>query len=396
MVGDKWQPEIEVFWSGQQVNGGTLASKDFYKWWMGLAKRKPYFWQNCTAYWCHIYRRHYPTDPLNTLWMSYWEGQFDVLGWYGFNGADISRYAVTDGISGDFQWNPVAYGKDKETSALRSVREVAEKFIGEGSWPYLTAVTEPLAYFDGFETDDPKDLKGQERLRQQAAKNYEVVVGKRDAVYSGYKTLLERYPVSVPAWTSLGSFIGVASGADSIMSDPALRLFRGTATQRLQLQKKGEFLPEKDVFLSAADFEGGLFEEVSVDDVAKRELQPALVLGGPKRQARVPFLLTKVQAAGSHEFWVKGRQNATAGRLTMSLNGKPVFNDKAPFGKMEASMVHFAVPGGLLTETNNVLEINLAVEEVMPSVGDDLDGVGAGNGPPLAINYVVLKSLPGK
>jgi len=391
MIGDQWQPEVEVFWSGRQVNSSTLAVKEHYEWWMGLTKRKPYFWQNCAAYWCHMYRRHYVTDPLDSLWDSYWAGEFDVLGWYGFNGGDIPRYAVTDTISADFQWNPQAYSKDKHESALRSVHEVAEKFIGQGAWPLLKNVTDPLSYFDNFECEDPKDTKGQALLNQRAAKIYDILEAKRDAVYSSYKTLVERFPVSVSAWSPLGGFLGVANYADQIKADPQLRLFRTVVEQRQQAQKAGDFVAERDVFLAAADFEGGWLQEVSLDDLAKKKLQPVVVIGGPKRQTTASFPLTHEQALATHEVLLKGRQNASAGRMTLTLNGSPVFDNKAPFSKIDASIVRFSVPAGWVNETNNVLSLSLAIEDSMPGVGEDLDETVIGGGPPLAISYIVLK-----
>jgi len=395
MIGDKWPAEVEVFWSGMQVNTTTLAVKEHYDWWMGLTKRKPYFWQNCAAFWCHLYRRHYPTDPLDSLWASYWEGQFDLLGWYGFNGNVISRMSVPVAISGDFQWNPQAYSKDKQVSALRSVHEVAEKFIGPGSWPLLKNVTEPLSYFDNFECDE-RDKVAKTLMDQRAARIYDVLDAKRAAVYSSYKILQERFPVSLSVWTCLGDFIGTAGYADYIKANPQLRLFRSVVEQRAQAQKEGDFVAERDVFLPAVDFDGGWLREGSLDDLAKKNLQTVHVLDASKLQASISFPLTREQALASHEVLLKGRQNAAAGRLTLTLNGTTIFDDKAPFSKIESKTVHFPVPAGLVGETNNVLAISLAVEEVMPEAGGDSDDIEIGRGPPFAISYIVLKCQAGK
>jgi len=392
-IGEEWSRDIEVFWTGRQVNAATLATKEYFDWWMGLTKRKPYFWQNCVPFWCHMYRRHFPTDALNSLWQENWDGLFEVLGWYGFNGSSIGRMCVTDAISADFQWNPQAYGKDKELSAERSVRESAEKFIGQGAWPLLLKVTTPLAYFDDFYCDDPKNVKEQDRLNKKAARTYDLMEAKQSEVKSAFKVLREHYPAAVQHWSELGGFIGVANMADHIKAEPSLRLYRAVVDQCKQAKKTGDFVPERDCFFAAADIEGGWLQEVTVDDMAKRKLEPAMVLEGPKRSASISFPLTKEQVGVPHELLLKGRQNATASRLTLKLNGKPVYDDKAPFGKMESTTVRFPVPSGLLAETNNVLAISLTIEE-NPTGGtvDDLDGIGVGGGPPLAIHYVVLKT----
>jgi len=397
-IGDVWAPEIEVFWTGRQVNAATLATQEHFEWWMKLTKRKPYFWQNCCTFWCHMYRRHYPTDALDSLWSCNWDGLFDVLGWYGFNGGDIPRMCVTDAISSDFQWNPQAYGKDKQESAQRSVQEVAEKFIGQESWPLLVHVTEPLSFFDGYYLDPalvgkaeyPKAIAA---INKRAAKIYPVLEAKRDAAQSAFKILQEKYPASVKAWSALGDFVEVAKKANGIVADPNLRLYRAAVGQRAVAQKEGNLTPEQDVFLAAADFDGGWLQEISEDDLAKRKLQPAMVLEGPKHRASASFPLTKEQVEAPHEMRLKGRQNAKAGRMTLTLNGKPIFDDKAPFGKMEPTTVRFPVPAGLLTETNNVLTLNLVIEESTQGDMDELDGISSG--PPLAIHYAVFKCKVG-
>ncbi len=392
-IGEEWSPDIEVFWTGRQVNAATLATKEYTDWWTGLTKRKPYFWQNCCTFWCHMYRRHFPTDPLNALWQENWDGLFDVLGWYGFNGNGIGRMCVTDAISADFQWNPQAYGKDKHTSAERSVRESAEKFIGQGSWPLLMNVTTPLGYFDDFYCDDPKDVKAQEFLNQKAARTFDIMVAKQSEVMSAFKILSESFPAAVRYWSALGEFIGVSHMADIIKSEPSLRLYRAVGEQRKQAVKAGHYTPDRDLFFAAADIAGGWLQEITVDDLEKRKLQPAMVLEGPKRNASMAFPLTKAQVGESHEVLLKGRQNASASRLTLKLNGKPIYDGKAPFGKMESTAVRVPVPGGILVETNNVLSLSLMIEDnPAGGAGDDLDGMGIGGGPPLAINYIVFKT----
>ena len=387
-IGEEWAPEIEVFWTGPQVNGPTLAAKEYFDWWMGLTKRKPYFWQNANAYSCHIYRRHYPTDYLGGLGKNNWEGLFDVLGWYGFNGSDIARSCITDALSADFMWNPEAYGKDK-IKAIRSVHEAAEKFIGTESWDLLQNVATSLYHFDEFEESKDKDV--QWRIMVKAAKTYDVLEAKREEIRSAYKVLQEHFPASMQHWSVLGSFLGVANFVDQVKADPGLRNFRTVVEQRVQAKKAGVFVPGRDAFLAAMDIEGGFFQELSVDDLGRGKLEPARVLEGSKCQVSVAFPLTGEQVASAREVLIKGRQNANAGRMTMTLNGKPVFNAKAPFGKMESTMVRFPIPVGQLVETNNVLTINLAVE--LGALGDE-DGAGIGGGPPLAINYAVLKCRP--
>jgi hypothetical protein len=393
-IGNRWPPEIEVFWSGRQVNATTLAVKEHFEWWMGLTKRKPYFWQNCAAYWCHLYRRHYPTDALNSLCSSYWEGQFDVLGWYGFNGGDIPRYAITDTISADFQWNPQAYCKEKYVSTERSVKEIANKFVGTDGWEMMCKVTGPLSYFDGF--IPPDNLRGREHvaaadaLNKTAARHYDIMESKRDAVVSAFKAVQEAYPASIQAWTSLGSFIGVANMIDGIKADPALALYRAAVQQGAEAKQKGAYDPSNDIFLAAADFSGGALKELAEDPLDGKRRQAAQVAEGVRRNLKAEFKPEKDQRVGPYyDLVVCGRQSRTTGRMTLTLNGKPFFEKPAPFSETEASVARFPIPDGLLNETNNVLEIGLGSDE-SPLAGDT-DDTGMGESPPLAVHYAILK-----
>lgn len=390
MIGERWPPEVEVFWTGRQVNGATLAIKEHFDWWMSLTKRKPYFWQNSVAYWCHVYRRHYPTDPLHSLWQSYWDGQFDVLGWYGFNGGDIARYCVTDTICADFQWNPQAYVKDKHESARRSAREAAEKFVGTDSWPLLEKVTEPLSYFDRYFVDDPRDQKGQTALDQKAAANYDVLEAKRAEAQAALKELKDKFPASVKAWTALEGFVAVANYADTIKANPSLRLYRAAVEQREKARKAGDYDPAHDVFLAAADFVGGLLKEVLVNELDEKVFEPACTLNSELRVASADFWLTQPQAAGTHELCIRARKNETAERLTLLLNGKTFFDDKAPFDELESTVARFTVPPGLLMAENNTLTVKLTATDPRLEIGAK-DGEQEPKAPPLAIHYAVLK-----
>lgn len=397
MIGARWPKEIEVFWSGRQVNATTLAIKEHYNWWMSLTKRKPYFWQNCNAYWCHLGRRHYPTDEINSLWANYWDGQFDLLGWYGFNGGNIARYCVTDTISGDFQWNPQAYGKDKYDSARRSVMEAAEKFIGRGSWAMLENVTRPLSFFDGYYLDPgsvaPKDYsKANAALMKQAAKVYDVMEDKRYETMAALEVLKEKHPAGLTYWSALEGFAAWANIVDTIKKNPALHLYRSVVDQRIVAKKAGDFVPEQDVFLAAADFNGGWIQELAVDALDNNNLQPAMVLDGPRRKAGVMFKLTREQTAAPMAILINARQNENAGRLAITLNNKPLFDKKAPFGNLESTLLRLPVPAGLPAQTNIALAISLGADDTPLEVGGALnDALIGGKEPPLAIYYVVIK-----
>lgn len=392
-IGEAWPPDIEVFWTGRQVNAATLATKEYIDWWTSLTKRKPYFWQNCVAYWCHLARRHYPTDSIDSLWQCYWEGQFDSLGWYGFNGVDVARYCVTDAISADFQWNPQAYGKEGQVSAAKSAQEAAEKFIGQGAWPMLCNVTQPLNAFDEFYTE-AKETDVRRSFDQAAAKVYDQLEAKRNATVAALKALEERYPMGLKHWSALETFAGWANDLDRIKGDPGLRLYRAAVEQREKARKAGDFDPGRDVFFAAADLAGGRLTEVPSDEWDEDTLEPACALDGVSRTATADFSLTPDQAAGAYELWISACKTEVAERMTLTLNGKTFFDGKVPFGELESTVARFPVPARVLTEMKNTLSLNLTADALKLEMGEKESGPATG-APPLAIRYAVLKRMAG-
>jgi len=391
MVGAEWPQEIEVFWTGAAVNADALATKEHVKWESDLIKRKPYFWQNCDAYRRHLYRRHHPTDWVTLSW-AYWDGFMDGIGWYGFNGADLDRFSITETLAADFQWNPQAYCEDGRNSARRSVIETADKFVGPNAWSNMCKVTIPLAAFDPYFPDSEK-VEAEDLARKEAAKNCDMLEAKRNEIYSAFKDVKEMYPASLKAWTCLEGFIGIANMVDKLKADPKLTLYRAAGKQREEARTKGLYDLDKDIFLAAADFTGGFLQEVSEDALDGKKLQAAQALGGSKRNVKAEFKLSKGQESGAYELIIKGRQNESAGQMTVSLNGKPVFEKVAPFGRQESTMVRFPVPVGLMVMNRNTFVIHLAEEGKKQEVGGDMDATGVDVSPPLAIYYVVIKRL---
>jgi len=389
MVGAEWPQEIEVFWTGAAVNGDALATKENVKWEADLIKRKPYFWQNSEAYKRHLYRRHHPTDWVTLSW-AYWDGFMDGIGWYGFNGSDLARYGLTETLAADFQWNPQAYCEDGRNSARRSVIETADKFVGPNAWSNMCKVTIPLAAFDPYFPDSGNDA-AEALARKEAAKNCDMLEAKRNEIDSAFKDVKEMYPASLKAWTCLEGFIGIANMVDKLKTDPKMALYRAAGKQREEARLAGLYDSDKDQFLAAADFTGGFLQEVGVDALDGKKLQAAQVLGGPRRNMKAEFKLSKGQETGAYEWIIKGRQNETAGQMTLTINGKPFFEKVAPFGRQESTLVHFPIPASLMVTNINTFVIHLAEEGKKQEVGGDMDATGVDVSPPLAIHYAVLK-----
>ncbi len=392
MVGAEWPKEIEVFWTGMAVNGDALAKKEHVKWISDLIQRKPYFWQNSEAYKRHLHRRHHPTDWVTLSW-AYWDGFMEGIGWYGFNGSDLARYGLTETLAADFQWNPQAYCEDGRNSARRSVIETADKFVGANAWSNMCKVTIPLAAFDPYFPDSDAGDAAEALALKEAAKNCDLLEAKRNEIYSAFKDIKEMYPASLKAWTSLEGFIGVANMVDKLKTDPKFAFYRAAVQQREEAKAKGLYDQDKDQFLAAADFVGGFLQEVSVDALDGKKLQVAQAIGGPKRDVKAVIKLPKGQEAGVYELIIKGRQNETAGQMTLALNGKTFFEKPAPFGRQESSLVHISIPSGLVLTNINTFTINLAEEGKKQETGGDAETMGSDVCPPLAIYYAVFKKL---
>lgn len=251
----------------------------------------------------------------------------------------------------------------------------------------------PLSAFDELYTE-AKEPDVRRAVDQAAAKVYNRLEAKRDETMAALKALKESYPMGLKHWSALEGFASWANDVDRLKADAGLRLYRAAVEQREKAREAGHFDPKRDVFFAAADFTGGQLIEVPSDEWDEDALEPASTLNGVIRTATADFWLAPEQAGRTYELWILGRQNETAEKLALALNGKTFYEGKVPFGDLESDVARFPVPAKLLTEKKNTLTVNLTANALKMDLNAK-DGEPAPNVPPLAIRYAVLKCKAG-
>lgn len=387
-IGEAWPPEVEVFWTGEKVNGRTMATRDFAAWEVERIKRKPYFWQNALGFGWHYGRRYFPTDGINFP-EYYWAGWEEQIAWYGFNSTFPNLY-LGNLVSLDFQWNVQGYVSGGDVEVARGVRESIEKMLGQGALPLTKNFTAALAYFDAYHQPLNRNKTETANRRLRAAQNYDELERKRDEVVAALDVLKQRYPVAIPTWTEFDWFAQAANLVDSVKKDPALELYRHAVAQRARATQAGEFRPGKDVFLSASHFEGGTLTAVAEDSLDPGKKVAAVTLSAPQNEAHCAIAIPADEKGHlRYALLMNARKGPSASKLVMTLNDEEFFSGQTPFGNDGTKTVTFAFPKGVLVKPGaaNLLKISLTGSTAVQA--DTANPLA--KAPPLAIYYAVLQ-----
>jgi len=397
-IGERWPAEVDVCWTGAQVNGIPLANKESVAWITRHIRRKPYFWQNCALTWLRPDWNHYGAEPIKTLRDLYWDGFLDAMSWYGFN-SDMPQRCIVNAVVADFLWNPKAY--DPETS----VREAVGKLVGPDAYDLMHTFSYELAFFNAY-GEKTSNWSSEEKMRQELAKHVDTAEEKLAAAEAALNELQERYPAEIAHWTSQPYYLGLHKGfvMNKIKRRDDLGIYRAVAAQRVRARKAGDFDPARDLFFGAADFSGGLLEEVVEDktdvladlmeetadgaEASDREPDgrprvPGHILSAAATTGTAKFSLTAEQALQRFELACWVRQEGRTGRVVIRLNGTIVLDGKPSFAKETWGVLRAPIPVRLLQARPrvNVLTVETRVE-----------------GPPddqvrLVIQYAVLRRL---
>lgn len=375
MIGDKWPLEVDVFWSGQQVNGAPLGTKEYVSWITGLIKRKPFLWQNNAISHFHAYKRHYGTDALTAFRTLYWDGFLEAIGWYGMNSALPNCYIV-NAISSDFLWNPKAHDPEK------AVREAVAKMVGPDAWDTLGRYNRALSAYDRY---DPQSWYAREHFReskdlldQDAAQNIGMLETEIGEAQEAIKALKDRHPAAVSTWTAFESFVDVPRGyVQQIKANPKLALYRAAVTQQNQAKEAGEYEPDKDRFLAACNFTGAELKEM-VDELTDKA-RPAHVLSGGISECKAKFDLQSDQVSGPHVLLLNARFGEGPIAVSITMNGRKLPQDGKHQGNAGWRTVRWQLPDGTLREKDNTMVVS------------DDDKPGKKSAGEFALGYAVLK-----
>ena len=392
MIGEKWPQEIDICWTGQQVNGMPLAKKIYVEWITRLIGRKPSLWQNSAVTWYRAYYYHYGAEAIKTLRDLYWDGFIEGIQWYGFNSHMPDR-CIANAIAADFMWNPDAYDPEK------SVREAARKMVGTEAWALMREFSEQLSFFDRyankgwiFYTAFNEDITG---MNREAASLIDQARTRLAASEKAYNELRKRFPAAIATWTGLGHFLGVQqSFLARIERDPSLRLYRAAAVQRDLARKMKQYDPERDAFLAACNFKGGLLTEIAdeFDDDSKR---PSHILDGPMTKCSASFKLPQGRADEAYEVLLSARIGPKSSIVTITINGKKVFQGQKPLTELEWGIARATVPKALLKTGKGDNQIVIETKEAPATEAEaDLDNIGEEDDAKttsLRIQYAVIR-----
>ena len=180
-LGKRLPSAIEVYWTGPKVKSNKITAEDM-RWVTNLIGRKPVYWQNTGSTWHGEYFT-YATDPMIAWKDSYYEGFFDQLAFFTYNG-DGPYECLT---RHDAIWNRETY--DPVASSV----EAAKKLAGPAAYPQMVEMFKALEAMDDYGWVTPTAL---------AAKNVEQVRKQTDELVK----LFDTAPAPLKSrWLSLGS-----------------------------------------------------------------------------------------------------------------------------------------------------------------------------------------------
>jgi len=426
LIGEKWPQNVGVWWSGENVNGNPLGTKEHVSWITSLIKRKPFLWQNNAITWYAAYFFHYGAEPIDNFRDMYWDGFLESVDFYGLN-SDFPIRSIATAISGDFQWNPDAY------NAQESVKEAASKFISPELWDTFQKFCFTLMYFDRFASaknydwfyNGPFHGKGSE-MELYAARNIDVMEAKIAAAEDLHNKMLSLKPAAISTWTGCSHFLGIARNTiPGVKSNPALEPYRKAPGQRRIAEKAGDYSREiGDYFLAASNFRGGLLQDVSDNAVDVSQTHPAHVLTGTRGTAETCQWLWGDDLVDRFELRISARMSKAVAKVIINLNGKEIGNLAAAFSEKAPSTWRLTIPDGLLKEKENSLQIGITIREGsnpdnLPQITDNAIDASLGTknadnvaqaidstilsakpppppAPPLAIQYAVFKRISDK
>ena len=387
MAGEKWPPEVDIFWTGSRVNNTILATPAHLDWETKLIRRKPFLYQN-DKYIRGCYRYHYGAEPLTALAAPYWDGFFER--------DRLVRGQQPDAAQVHRERDRRGFRLEPRTTPERAVREAVGKLVGPGAWEPLRRFTEGLQYFERFHfPGDLKEPPGPEG-RRRAARRFPDMEARLRQAESGLRELLEKHPAAVIYWTDSGRYLNAQRlFVAEIQADSNLRLYReATEQERLARIELGR-PATNDTFLAPCDFEGGVLAEIP--DALDGPPVPACVLHdiGGFTAATATFSATSLPPSSGN--CCSAAVGPAPCRVTVELNEKVLADGTNVFRGSAWDVRRFALPADSLKSdgTRNVLRIRSTplVEKAWRTPPRALMSEGKADDMRMAIRYGLVAPL---
>jgi len=347
-IGEYWQPEIDVWWTGTAVSS-VMATKSEVAWINVMIKRKPFFWQNSIIASPAVNWTHTGTTPVKSFCDHSGDGFLDSVGYYGLNS---HMPKIINAISADFAWNPKAYDPE------RSVREAASKMMSPEAWETLKRMDDALNCLWSFYSIGRFSGVGPDE-KKRAAMSLDWIEPLVAEGRAAADDLGKRFPAATKNWgCSWHELFGThqANLIDSVKKDPKLGVYRAVAEQKAKAKAAGEFDSDHhDEFFGACQFTGGLLTEYE-DPLSRQKTTIHALADASRNGCSIKF---NGNAGKPCSILLNARLGDEPTQVVITINGRKVFEGDKPLHNRNWATLRFSLPGDWVKAGGNVMAVTV-------------------------------------
>lgn len=346
-------PEIKVFWSGNQVKG-YHKSEAQVQWFKDSAGRKPMVWQNAMG---RHYAMGYGCEVINfTAW--HYPGFFanDCAGYMA--NADFPSRAFELAHMADALWNPDRY-RASEENREDSLERATDQLCGKGVYEALRPGTRVLGHMDRYLWSNGMVLNPS--LHEENREEIEEMFEKADG---GMTRALKIHPsaqvYSGHYYVPLSTMKQLLEQFDKPTSFYDLPEYRAGQSANLKFaQKEAKLDIVKDLFANAFDFHTG--KPVMAEGRLCTQYYPK----SPSRKGVWTFSIDE-DAIGEYELKICGRlaqEGEVKPTIRVTLNQSKLFEGPAPFTYDSWSFMTRALDWEQIQKENKLTIENISPRE---------------------------------
>lgn len=364
-IGEAFDPEIDIFWTGPRVQSSTITQAEV-QWITRLIRRKPWLFQN-RGWLPHKYDSSFITDRI-TAWRDWRYEGF----WSDVSAPLLNLHANQNMMSlasiSDFLWNLQAY------DAERSVHAAVGTYYGPTAFPLLERMNQALSYFDQYEAPTPAAVKNLPEIERKFAE-----------LKAAWEQLLAGAPhkAEIEALTVFASRVGFAEQFVKAVKTAATKGFAQFDEWEKDVQTlatKEAKLTKGDILITPTQLAGGKAYALYATRCEPRFATWINGQQSPNKSMSASFVCEPFPPRGDYELIVCGQEDAAEGKscqIRISVGDKTVYEGPSGMPKGGWALKRFTISARYLQRNNRLTFTNL----------DD----GVSRAPWFMINYVVLK-----
>ncbi|MDD5677388.1 MAG: beta-N-acetylglucosaminidase domain-containing protein [Kiritimatiellae bacterium] len=365
-IGEAFDPEIDIFWTGPRVQSSVITREDV-EWMTRLIRRKPWLFQN-RGWLPHKYDSSFVTDRI-TAWKDW---RYDGF-WKDVSAPLLNLHANQNMMSlasiCDYLWNTPAY------DAERSVHAAVGTYYGTAAFPLLENMNQALSYFDQYNLPTPAAVKNMAEIERKLAE-----------LKTAWEKLLAEAPnkAEIQSLTVFASRVGFAEQfVNHNLKNAASKGFAKFDEWEKDVRKlaiKEAKLADADILITPSQLAGG---NDYVIYASRCEPRFATWINGqqsPNKAMSFGFTCEPFPPQGDYEMIICGQEDAVEGKscnIRVSVGDKTVYEGPSGMPKRAWGLKTFTIPAKDMQRNNRLTFTNM----------DD----GASRVPWFMVNYVVLK-----